>query len=36
MAAKWSSVESESEAFDSEVREIEAWWQTERQKDIKR
>ncbi|KAF9769459.1 hypothetical protein IL306_013123 [Fusarium sp. DS 682] len=36
MAAKWDDVEAESEAFLSEVRQIEAWWQTDRQKDIKR
>ncbi|KAH7324273.1 isocitrate lyase [Stachybotrys elegans] len=36
MATKWDSVEAESEAFDAEVRQIEAWWQTERQAHIKR
>lgn len=36
MAAKWDSVDAESQAFLSEVKEIEAWWQTDRQKGIKR
>ncbi|KAK1672381.1 isocitrate lyase [Colletotrichum godetiae] len=36
MSPKWSNVKSESEAFAAEVREIEAWWQSDRQKHIKR
>ncbi|KAF5626801.1 isocitrate lyase [Fusarium tjaetaba] len=36
MAAKWESVVDESNAFLSEVRQIETWWQTDRQKHIKR
>ncbi|KAF5234550.1 hypothetical protein FAUST_7530 [Fusarium austroamericanum] len=36
MTAKWDSVDAESQAFLSEVNEIEAWWQTDRQKGIKR
>ncbi|PTD07895.1 Mitochondrial 2-methylisocitrate lyase [Fusarium culmorum] len=36
MTAKWDSVDAESQAFLSEVKEIEAWWQTDRQKGIKR
>ncbi|RSL39423.1 hypothetical protein CEP54_016326 [Fusarium duplospermum] len=36
MAAKWDNVEAESEAFLAEVRQIEVWWRTDRQKDIKR
>ncbi|KAF5001092.1 hypothetical protein FGRMN_1286 [Fusarium graminum] len=36
MVAKWDSVEAESEAFLSEVQQIQAWWRTDRQKGIKR
>ncbi|KAK1723235.1 isocitrate lyase [Colletotrichum acutatum] len=36
MSPKWSDVKSESEAFAAEVREIEAWWKSDRQKHIKR
>ncbi|KAF4345839.1 isocitrate lyase [Fusarium beomiforme] len=36
MSAKWESVEAENEAFLAEVQQIEAWWQTDRQKHIKR
>lgn len=36
MSAKWSSVAEESEAFEDEVKAIEAWWQTDRQKHIRR
>lgn len=36
MSQKWASVKEESEAFEAEIKEIEAWWQTDRQKHIKR
>ncbi|KAF5660885.1 isocitrate lyase [Fusarium heterosporum] len=36
MVAKWDSSDAESEAFLSEVQQIQAWWQTDRQKGIKR
>lgn len=36
MTAKWESIDDESEAFLAEVRQLEAWWQTDRQKHIKR
>ena len=36
MSQKWANVISESEAFEAEVKEIESWWQTERQKHVKR
>ncbi|WZH50102.1 isocitrate lyase [Fusarium acuminatum] len=36
MTAKWESIDDESAAFLSEVRQIEAWWQTDRQKHIER
>lgn len=36
MSPKWSDVKSESEAFTAAVCEIEAWWQSDRQKHIKR
>ncbi|SCV28547.1 related to Mitochondrial 2-methylisocitrate lyase [Fusarium fujikuroi] len=36
MTAKWESIDDESEAFLAEVRQIEAWWQTDRQEHIKR
>ncbi|KAH9906066.1 isocitrate lyase [Xylariomycetidae sp. FL2044] len=36
MTSKWADVKEESEAFAAEIRDIEAWWQTDRQKHIKR
>jgi hypothetical protein len=36
MSQKWPDVKAESEAFAAEVKEIESWWQTDRQKHIKR
>lgn len=36
MAQKWTNIKDESEAFKAEVKEIEEWWQTDRQKHIKR
>ncbi|KAF9878873.1 hypothetical protein CkaCkLH20_03773 [Colletotrichum karsti] len=36
MSQKWADVKAESDAFAAEVREIEAWWQTDRQKHIQR
>ena len=36
MAQKWASVKSESSAFDMEVKEIEEWWKTDRQKHFRR
>ncbi|KAF4953696.1 hypothetical protein FGADI_5804 [Fusarium gaditjirri] len=36
MTAKWESIDDESAAFLAEVRQIEAWWQTDRQKHIER
>ena len=36
MAQKWADVESESSAFDREVKEIEEWWKTDRQTHIRR
>ncbi|KXJ88954.1 isocitrate lyase [Microdochium bolleyi] len=36
MANKWNSLDAEEAAFKAEVQQIQAWWQTDRQKDIKR
>ncbi|OHE93434.1 acetate utilization-3 [Colletotrichum orchidophilum] len=36
MYPKWNNITSESQAFAAEVRGIEAWWQSDRQKHIKR
>jgi hypothetical protein len=36
MSHKWTDFKAESEAFEAEVKEIEEWWQTDRQKHIKR
>ncbi|KAI8316509.1 Mitochondrial 2-methylisocitrate lyase [Colletotrichum sp. SAR11_59] len=36
MSLKWPDVKAESDAFAAEVKEIEAWWETDRQKHIKR
>lgn len=36
MSQKWADTKSEAEAFEAEVKEIEAWWQTDRQQHIKR
>ncbi|PVH89463.1 Phosphoenolpyruvate/pyruvate domain-containing protein [Cadophora sp. DSE1049] len=36
MSRKWADVKSESNAFDIEVKEVEEWWQTDRQKHIMR
>ncbi|KAJ0341657.1 hypothetical protein COL922a_002096 [Colletotrichum nupharicola] len=36
MSLKWPDAKAESDAFAAEVKEIEAWWETDRQKHIKR
>ncbi|KAF6794613.1 isocitrate lyase [Colletotrichum sojae] len=36
MSQKWTDVKAESAAFAAEVKEIEEWWQSDRQKHIKR
>lgn len=36
MNQKWTDVKAESAAFEAEVKEIEEWWQTDRQKHIQR
>ncbi|KAI0017116.1 isocitrate lyase [Xylariomycetidae sp. FL0641] len=36
MTSKWADTKEESEAFAAEVREIEEWWQSDRQKHIQR
>jgi isocitrate lyase len=36
MSQKWSSLEEETAAFNAEVKSIEEWWQSDRQKHIKR
>lgn len=36
MAQKWTDVKAESAAFEAEVKSIEEWWQTDRQKHLKR
>lgn len=36
MSLKWPDVKAESDAFAAEAKEIEAWWETNRQKHIKR
>lgn len=35
MAPKWADIKIESDAFEAEVKEIEGWWQTDRQKHIR-
>ncbi|KAI0171222.1 isocitrate lyase [Pestalotiopsis sp. NC0098] len=36
MAQKYADIQSEKDAFAAEVEDIEKWWQTDRQKHIKR
>jgi isocitrate lyase len=36
MARKWTDSKSETDAFKAEVKSIEEWWQTDRQKHIQR
>jgi isocitrate lyase len=36
MSQKWVDTRAESDAFEAEVKDIENWWQTDRQKHIKR
>ncbi|KAK6219455.1 hypothetical protein LQW54_002187 [Pestalotiopsis sp. IQ-011] len=36
MAQKYADIQSEKDAFAAEVEEIQKWWQTDRQKHIKR
>lgn len=36
MSQKYPDVKAESAAFDAEVKAIEEWWQSDRQKHIKR
>lgn len=33
---KWTSIGDESAAIEAEIKAIEAWWQSDRQKHIKR
>lgn len=36
MSTKWANTQEETAAFEAEVKDIEAWWQTDRQKHIQR
>jgi isocitrate lyase len=33
---KYANTKAENAAFEAEVKSIEEWWQTDRQKEIKR